>query len=183
MGMLVTSISRIEQIEEEPKKYILLDNSIYWDDDGSLYLVPRNYKSDGYTIPNWIAWLGGGKMEYDLRPAHFHDFICQYHAAIKISKVNLTTLRKRRLIRSHYNQDTQHWLTIAEDIPVKYLDYVHFTKWEADCIFKRIMKSTKTIPAWRVGLMRFGVFFNINWCRSGKKDYDFSKCYKVQDDD
>lgn len=180
-GILITTISRIQQVEENSKKYRLLDNSLYWDEDGTLYLVPRNFISDGYTIPNWVAWIAGGKMEHDLRPAHFHDFFCQYHAAIRV-KTTMLELRKAGLVRKHYDKDTNKWFTICDDIPTHLLEYVPMTKWETDCAFKRLMKATKRIKHWRVNLMRGGVFFNVGWVWSGKKAYDLEKCYKVQDE-
>lgn len=178
-GMFLTAESRLVHSSVNKKKYILYDNLVYWDNDGTLYLVPRNYVSDGYTIPNWIAWLGGGKMEYDLRPAHVHDFICQYHAAIKI-KVGIATLRHNNILRQHYDKREGRWLAICDDVPVEWLEYVPFTKWECDCLFKRLMKATGNLSAYRVNLMRIGVFFNIGWLRSGKKKYDLARCYEKQ---
>lgn len=178
-GILITAVSRIQQVEEDSRKYRLLDNSLYWDEDGTLYLVPRNYISDGYTIPNWIAWLAGGKMEHDLRPAHFHDFGCQYHAMIRV-KSTVVELRKEGYIRQHFDKDTKKWMTVCDDIPVELLEYIPFTKWQTDCLFKRLMKATKNIKAWRINLMRGGVTLNIGWLWSGKKAYNLEKCYKVQ---
>lgn len=179
-GMFLTAEPRLVHSTVDKKKYILYDNLVYWDDDGTLYLVPRNYISDGYTIPNWIAWLGGGKMEYDLRPAQVHDFLCQYHAVIKI-KVSIATLRNTNILRQHYDRRESRWLSICDDVPVEWLEYVPFTKWEADCLFKRLMKATGNIPAYRINLMRVGVFFNISWLFSGKKEYDLSRCYEKQE--
>ena len=79
----LTHKSRLEQTDE-CNDWILLDNEIYKDDDGSIYLTPRNYKTDNYTVPDWIAWLGGSKSKWDVRPSHIHDFGCQYHQLIKI---------------------------------------------------------------------------------------------------
>lgn len=183
MGILVTEVSRIKQDDKEPKRYILSDNSLYWDDDGSLYILPRLYKSDGYTIPNWIAWLAGGKMEYDLRPAHFHDFMCQWHAVVKVVGLDVADLKAQGLLHLHYSVENQKLIYVLEDIPISKLELVPMTKWDVDCMFKRIMLATGNIPKWRVNLMRAGVVFNFGWITSRKNKFDMSKCYKLQDDD
>lgn len=183
MGMLVTEVSRVKQDDEQTRRYILLDNSLYWDNDGSLYIVPRLYKSDGYTIPNWISWLAGSKMEYDLRPAHFHDFMCQWHAAIKIVGLEAMDLKRKGYLRLHYCRETKKLMHVLEDIPIENLQIVEMSKWEVDCMFKRLMLATGKIKKWRVNLMRAGVFFNVGWIASRKNKYSLDQCYKLQDND
>lgn len=167
----LTSKSRLEQADE-PNKWLMIDNELYYDDDGSVYLTPRNYITDNYTVPDWIVWLAGGRGKYDVRPSHLHDFICQYHQAIRV-KLNEYGLRKLRYLRSKNDK------IVCDDIPVRFLELVPFTKWEADCLFKRAMISTNTIPTGKCNLFRGGVFFNIGWL--GKhKSYDLSKIYERQ---
>ena len=50
MGKFLTDAARIEQI---PKKgmYKVLDNELYQDDDGFIYLVWRGFQTDNFT---WI---------------------------------------------------------------------------------------------------------------------------------
>lgn len=164
----LTDKSRIEQ-SNETNNWYLLDNELYKDEDGSIYLVPRNYKTDNYTIPDWVAWLGGNKSKWDVRPAHLHDFICQYHGAIRI-KINESSLKRLRLIKVHNNK------IVCEDIPLKFLELVPFTKWECDCLFKRAMKATGQMPARVYNLYRCGVFFNFGWL--GKHPaFDLNKIY------
>lgn len=163
-----TDKSRLEQTNE-PNKWLMLDNELYYDNDGKIYLTPRNYITDNYTIPDWIAWLGGNKSKYDVRPAHLHDFVCQYHQAIRV-KLNEVQMRKMHYLKTFNNK------IVCENIPIQFLELIPFTKWEADCLFKRAMKSTKTIPAKIYNLYRGGVFFNFGWL--GKhKAFDLNKIY------
>lgn len=151
----LTSDSRLEKMPE-PNKWKLIDNELFQDEDGSIYLTPRNYISDNYTIPDWVAWLGGNKSKWDCRPAHLHDFGCQYHQLIKVT-LNESELRRLRFLRPHNGK------MICEDIPLQYLSLVPITKWQIDCMFKRAMKATKSIPSRVCNLYRGGVFFNFGW--------------------
>ena len=164
----LTDDSRLEK-SSKPNKWFLLDNELYQDDDGSIYLVPRNYETDNFSIPDWIAWLAGNKSKWDVRPSHLHDFGCQFKQLIKL-KINESGLRRLRLLRVHKAK------LICEDIPTRYLQLVPVTKWEIDCMFKRMMKATKTIPPRVYNLYRGGVFFNLGWL--GKhKAFDLNKIY------
>ena len=58
MGNFITGKAEVKQSDINGKWYTS-HNQLYQDDDGVLYLVPRNYQTDGYTIPRWLAWLGG----------------------------------------------------------------------------------------------------------------------------
>ncbi|MBQ8299344.1 MAG: DUF1353 domain-containing protein [Clostridia bacterium] len=168
MGRWLTDNSRLEK-SNKPNRWFLLDNELYQDDDGSIYLAPRNYETDNYSIPDWVAWIAGNKSKYDPRPAHIHDFGCQYHQLLKL-KINEAGLRRLRLLRVHKAK------LICEDIPTKYLCLVPVTKWEIDCMFKRMMKATKTIPPKAYNTYRCGVFLNTGW--SKYKCYDMNKIYQ-----
>lgn len=153
MGNWLTSKSRLEQGER--KQWFLCDNELYKDDDGEIYLVPRNYETDNYTIPNWIAWVAGSKSEEDVRPSHIHDFGCQYHQLIRL-KIGEKLLKDMRYLRIYNDK------FICEDIPTRFLELVPVTKWEIDCLFKRAMKSAGVSnPVSSV--YRGGVFFNFGW--------------------
>lgn len=165
----ITDNSRIEKLSEA-NKWRMIDNELFQDEDGSIYLTPRNYETDNYTIPDWIAWLGGNKSKWDIRPSHIHDFGCQYHQLIRV-KLNETGLRRLRYLRVHKNK------LVCEDIPVKFLELVPVTKWEVDCLFKRAMKATRTIPARVYNLYRGGVFFNFGWLGE-HPPYDLNNIYK-----
>ena len=54
------------------------------------------------------------------------------------------------------------------------------TKWEIDCLFKRAMKATGTIPARVYNLYRGGVFFNFGWLGE-HPPYDLNSIYKNDD--
>ena len=166
----LTDKSRIEQSDKAGDWY-LLDNELFQDEDGSIYLTPRNYKTDNYTIPDWVAWLAGNKSKWDVRPSHIHDFGCQYHQLIKV-KLNETGLRRLRYLRVYKDK------LVCEDIPTKFLCIVPVTKWEIDCLFKRAMKATGTIPARVYNLYRGGVFFNFGWLGE-HPPYDLNKIYEL----
>ena len=167
----ITDNSRIEKLSEA-NKWRMIDNELFQDEDGSIYLTPRNYETDNYTIPDWVAWLGGNKSKWDIRPSHIHDFGCQYHQLIRV-KLNETGLRRLRYLRVNKNK------LICEDIPTKFLELIPVTKWEIDCLFKRAMKATKTIPARVYNLYRGGVFFNFGWL-GNHPPFDLSKIYTVE---
>ena len=167
----ITDNSRLEKLSEA-NKWLMVDNELFQDEDGSIYLTPRNYETDNYTIPDWVAWLGGNKSKWDIRPSHIHDFGCQYHQLIRV-KLNETGLRRLRYLRVNKNK------LICEDIPIKFLSLIPVTKWEIDCLFKRAMKATKTIPARVYNLYRGGVFFNFGWL-GNHPPFDLSKIYTVE---
>lgn len=164
----LTDDSRLTKTKK-PNKWLLSDNELFKDSDGKIYIVPRNYITDNYTIPDWLAWLAGNKSKYDVRPAHIHDFGCQFHQLIRV-RLTEEQLKKLRLLRVHHNK------VVCENIPIKYLELVPVTKWEIDCLFKRAMKATKNIPARAYNLYRGGVFFNVGWLFSGKA-FDLNKIY------
>lgn len=166
----LTSSARIEQTTK-PGIWRTIDNQLFQDIDNSIYLVPRYYKTDNYTIPDWLAWLGGGKAKWDVRPSHFHDFGCQYHALIKVL-LTKEQLEQKRLLRIKDNK------IVCENIPVKYLKVVKKNKWFIDCFFKRMMKVANNIPNWRVNLMRTAVFFNIGWLSNYYVEIDLNNIYK-----
>lgn len=154
-------------------------NQLFKDADGSIYLVPRYFITDGYTIPDWLAWLAGGKMKWDIRPAIGHDFDCKYHQTIK---VNLTEseLRNKGYLRNHTKTlgDEYIVIPICDDIPVEYLCVERVTFNQANSKFKRMMLATDNIKKWRVNLMRCAVNLNIGWVFSGKNKIDLNKIYK-----
>ena len=166
MSSWLTDKSRIEQ-GNNVNEWYLLDNELYKDENGSIYLVPRGYKTDNYTIPDWIAWLGGNKSKWDVRPSHIHDFICQYHGAIKINS-NAIIYNYLKIFQNK---------KVCEDIPIEYLSFKPMTKWQADCLFKRAMKATTTIPKKIYNLYRCGVVFNFGWL-GNHPPYDFKEIYK-----
>ena len=164
----LTDKSRVQQ-SDEANDWYLVDNELFQDNDGSIYLIPRNYKTDNYTIPDWVAWLAGNKSKWDIRPSHIHDFGCQYHQLIKVN-LSEQSLRKTRFLRVHKDK------LVCDDIPSKFLSVVPVTKWQIDCLFKRAMKATKVMPARVYNMFRCGVFFNISWL-GNHPAFDMNKIY------
>ena len=163
----------------EPNYWITKHNQLFKDEDGSIYLVPRFFITDGYTIPDWIAWLGGGRMKWDIRPAIGHDFDCHYHQSIKVHLTKKELIDKGYL-RSYKKCFGDEWklITICDEIPIEYLSIESVTFNQANSKFKRMMKATENIKKWRINLMRAAVNLNINWLKSGKVKIDLTKIYK-----
>jgi hypothetical protein len=125
------------------------------DDDGTLYLTPRYFWTDGYTFPRLVMVILGDKNRYNVRPAHAHDLFCRFHQCIKV-KLSLTQLRLMNLLREHNGK------MVCEDIPKEHLEIAPISKWETDELFNRMMKACNIDNRTR-RTIRFGVFFNIGW--------------------
>jgi len=168
-GVFLTGKSRLEQTSKDGL-WMLLDNELYMDADGTISLVPRYYITDNYTIPNWIAWLGGGKSQWDVRPSHQHDIICQYKQKIKVN-LSLTQLRQKGLLKG------KNGIIICEDIPIKYLELMPMSKTDTDNMFKRMLVATGCISPIRANILRAGVFFNVGWYLSKAETFDLNSIY------
>ena len=155
--MFLTDKARYEDYYKDLK--ISLDNVLYKDHDGTIYLCPRNFVTDLYSIPNALAWLVGDSAGRDCRPALLHDFICATHKAIQ---VNLTEAQLKE---------------VCEDIPINYLSLVTFSKGQANNILGRAMES---LDIDKRKLIRVGVAFNFNYYWNWDKDYSLKdNCYKL----
>lgn len=170
MGEFLTAHSRFEQLNV-PEKWKLIDNQLYKDDDGSIYLCPRNYITDGFTIPNFVAVLGGSKMNYDTRASSQHDFECSYH---KVIQVNMTENR----LRSSGLLHIANGINVCENIPLKFLSVKETTFKQTNERFIRMLASVNNIPAWRRALIGKAVFLNVGWIWSEHYFYK-SKIYEV----
>ena len=86
MGKFLTSAAAIEQL---PKKgtYKLLNNELFQDNDGSIYLAWRGFKTDNFT---WI-----NSSDWDIRCAHGHDVGCMYG---EIVRVKLTEKEEKEML-------------------------------------------------------------------------------------
>ena len=170
MGRFITAKARIEQVDT-PGYWRTLDNELYMDDDGSLSLVPRYFWSDGYTFPGIIMAFLGDKHFFDVRPAHGHDLCCRFHERIKV-ELSLTALKLKGYLRMHEDK------VIVEDIPLEYLTIQKVSKTWTDNLFKRMMECCN-IPKDKIRIIRFGVFFNLNWyLKTGKKSILEYEIYK-----
>ena len=174
----LTYKSRLEQ-SNTTNDWYLVDNELYKDEDGAIYITPRNYITDNYTIPDWVAWLAGGKTKWDVRPSHIHDFGCQFHQLLRVTLTE-SELRQRRLLRTHIDKEKDEEIPVCENIPTKYIEIIPVTKWEIDCLFKRAMKATGDIPNKVLNLFRCGVFFNVGWVLGDHLPFDLSKIYTTE---
>lgn len=170
MGKFITSHSRFEQTNI-PEKWKLIDNQIYQDDDGTLYLCPRNYITDGFTIPSWLAFIAGSKMKYDTRASSEHDFECSYH---KVIVINITEQKLRSMgLLYAYNG-----LSVCDNIPLKFLSIKDTTFLETNKRFLRMLQSVNNIPEWRIELMAKAVNLNASWLWV-KHELDLNRLYEV----
>lgn len=171
--MFITDKARFEDYEKDLK--IVLDNIVYLDKKTqSLYLAPRNFVTDLYSIPNGLAWLVGDSAGRDCRPAIIHDFGCAYH---KLLKVELSPAQLARLgyLHKHHSTSRNIDVMVCEDIPEQYLSLVDVTKGSVNDLFGRMMNDLKLS---RRKLIRAGVAFNFNFYWS-KKDFDWNNLYKI----
>ena len=81
MGKFLTGKARLQQTDRK-RYWKLLDNEVYKDDNGDIYLTPRNMLSDNYTIPMFVAPLAGSPVDFDTRCSHAHDLLCYTHFAL-----------------------------------------------------------------------------------------------------
>lgn len=157
-------------------KWHTLHNQLFLDDDNRLYFVPRYFVTDGYTIPKSLALLGGGKMEWDIRPAIQHDFECKYHKIFRLKKeLTLEELRKTNILRDITKNGIT--ITVCENIEAEFLEIIDSTFNQANSRFKRSLKALDNMKNWRINMMRFAVNFNIGWI-FGKKELEIGKIYK-----
>lgn len=163
MGQFLTSASRVEQL---PRKtmYRLLDNELYQDDDGSIYLAWRNYETDNFT---WLNHSG-----YDIRCSHIHDICCEYHQIIKVklTKSELETIGYLRYYKGK---------TVCENIPINFLEVLSISRLNSNNIFYRMLKSADNpkTPKHIQLLYRAGVSLNVKWLFTGKRKINLNTIY------
>ena len=160
MGFL-TDKSRLGQTAIEGFWYTL-DNQLYKDTDGKIYLTPRNTLTDGYTIPSIFHFIAGGKFMHDVRCCIQHDFECYYHKKIVVNMSELE-LRKARLLK----YEKRIW--ICEDIPLNYMAIADTTFSETNERFRRMLKCLHNIPDWQRVLIGNAVNLNIGWLKEPHK--------------
>ena len=170
MGKFLTAHSRFEQLNT-PEKWKLIDNQLYQDDDGVIYLCPRNYITDGFTIPNCLSVIAGSKMKYDTRASSQHDFECSYHRVIVVTQTE-KKLREMGLLYSY------NGINVCENIPLELLEIKETKFFETNRRFLRMLLSVNTIPRWRADLMYKAVNLNASWLFS-KHSLDITRLYEV----
>lgn len=170
MGKFLTSHSRLEQLSI-PDKWKIIDNQLYKDNSGRIFLCPRNTITDGYTIPNYVSWIAGHKMQWDVRASSQHDFECYYHKYIQVLLTEFE-LRKMRLLRASGS------LEICEDIPLEYLMVKHTSFRNTNDRFLEMLLTLHNIPEWRAKMLGYAVNLNAKWLL---EPYHFDKysTYKV----
>lgn len=151
----------------------ILDNQLF-KNGNDLYIIPRNFLTDNYTIPNWITWLAGAGDDYDVRPSHFHDFGCWFHSMVKVD-ADLEYLEQIGIVRNKLCKDGK-MRVICDDIPTQFLVTVPMKKKEVDNLFKEMMIATGNITKFTASKLRAGVFFNIGWLFTNHS-IDYEKFY------
>ena len=176
MGRFLTQKVRMEQCHER-RYWHTLDNELYQDDDGTIYITPRHFKTDNYTIPTWIAWLGGSPVDFRVEVSHIHDQIC--YAA----KGVYTTLTKEELLeKGYYRFSDNRQLWVCENIPKEYLATKEFTKKQCNDLLWRALCATDT-PWINKVIIRLGTIFNLGWVwlriTNGFIDFDLDRFYDL----
>ena len=157
MAEFLTDKSRIGQTNIEGIWYTL-DNQLFKDDDGRIFLTPRNTLTDGFTIPNIFHFLVGGMFKHDVRCSIQHDFECYYHQALVVN-MSVVQLRKAQLL------DFKNNMWICEDIPLQFISVVETTFEETNSRFRRMLKCLNNIPKWQRTLIGNAVNLNVGWLK------------------
>lgn len=163
MGKFLTSPADIRQTDKKGI-YEVTENELYKDDDGSIYLVWRGFRTDNFT---WI-----NSSDWDIRCSHGHDVGCKYHQVVKVL-LNEQQLRKLRLLYVKGNR------ILCSDLHPKMLQVKTVSGHWINNFFYRMLKSAdcpKT-PKHIQLLYRTGVSFNLGWFWSGKEKIDLKKIY------
>ena len=146
MGKFLTTKSVIQQLPIR-RQYRTLLNELYMDDDGAIYIVPRNYQTDNFTWINSTAW--------DIRCAHLHDVGCQYHKIIKV-KLSVQQLKDMGLLKKG------KYDIICLDIPIDKLEVVEVSKKQINDLFYRMLRDSGAPKPIQI-LYRSGVALNLKW--------------------
>lgn len=169
----LTDESRIGHLEKD--LYFCLDNTLYQDSDGGIYLVPRGFVTDLYSIPDLTAWIVGDSAERDPRPSIVHDFGCAFHGLIKVRGMTVHDLIVYGYLTKHYSDERECDYQVCMDIPESFLEFIPMSKGQVNDVLGRAMHSLN-VP--RRHLIRAGVCFNFNWYWTGQ-EYNWNKLYKI----
>lgn len=163
MGKFLTTASRTEQVPQKGV-YKLIDNELYKDDDESINLHWRNFRTDNYTYIK--------KGDWDIRCAHGHDIACKYHQIVKVI-FSEKELKEKGFLHEYKG------LMICEDIPPCFLRIEDITGHETNNLLYRMMRDAdcpKT-PKFYQYIYRAGVSFNLNWFFTGKQKIEIGNLY------
>lgn len=167
MGKFLTEAARIKQLPERGL-YKLVDNELYKDDDGSINLHPRGFKTDNFT---WII-----SSDWDIRCSHGHDVGCKYHQIIKVK------LTENELWQQGYLKEF-NGMIVCKDIPVEYLEIVNISGYQINNLFYRMLRDAdcpKT-PKLTQCLYRAGVALNLGWFWSGKNKLTYKEIEQMRE--
>ena len=156
MCRFLTGASRLQQTKKK-RVWKLLDNEVFKANDGTIYIAPRTFQSDNFTIPLFLAWLTGSPVDFDTRCSHIHDVFCSTHYALVI-KLSEEELKDKGYLR--YSEKNKMW--ICEDIPPEFISKKKIGKFKANNIFYECMEVSGVPKFYRV-LYRIGVALNLNW--------------------
>ena len=170
LGHFITGETLTEQFPSG--KWRTVHNQLFMDEDGSIYLVPRNEVTDGYSYP-----LGGRMASWDIRPAVGHDLECEYHQEILVN-LSFADLINHGYIKNKSVHGTD--ILICENIPAEFLEIRNTTFLGTNAKFKRMMKAVGISGFW-VNAMFAGVHLNISWAAwfLNKKRFDINNIYKL----
>lgn len=172
-GTFLTGKSRIQQTDKSGY-WMTLDNELYYDfNEDRIYVVPRYFWSDSYTFPRLLLIITGDKNRDDVRPSHQHDLFCRFHERL------YTTLSFDELCTMGLLYEHEKGFMVCEDIPKEYLVVEKIKKWKADNLLREMMISCN-ISKFKAGVARIGVFFNINWLKTGKRSLKTYNIYKEE---
>lgn len=169
----LTDESRLGHLEKD--LYFCNDNTLFQDSKGNIYIVPRGFVTDFYSIPDMLAWITGDSAERDPRPAIVHDFGCAFHGLLKVRGMQVRDLIQYGYLTKHYSELRKKDYNVCMDIPECFLEFIPMSKGEVNDILGEAMECLN-VP--RRKLIRAGVCFNINWYWTGTT-YDFKKLYTI----
>jgi hypothetical protein len=166
MSKFLTASSEAKQL---PKKgmFVLSHNELYKDEDGTIYIAWRGFRTDQFT------WLR--KANWDTRAAHIHDVGCKYHQVVEV------LLTEHQLCQKGYLQYIDGEV-ICKDIPAHYLRVKDVSGHWINNLFYRMLRDAdcpKT-PKYIQCLYRAGVACNVGWFKSGKIKIDLDKIYNEE---
>lgn len=153
----LTSTPDIRQTRIEGIWYTL-QNQLFKDIDGNIYLAPRCTLTDGFSIPKAFHIIAGGMFEHNISPAVQHDWECYYHKAIKVN-LSVAELRKMQLLK----YESGMW--ICEDIPLEYLTVIDTTFEETNARFRRMLQCLTNIAQWKREIIGKAVNLNVGWLK------------------
>ena len=155
-----------------------LHNQLFEDNDGTIYLVPRYFQTDGYTIPLIVTPFIGDRMEYDIRPAVQHDWECKYRFALTTTLTEFE-LRQKRILHKINKQIEGKTVTIdvCEDIPAKYLKIIPTTFVKTIKRFQRCLDCIDDMNGYNKKMIGNAVFLNIGWLKDKPCKFNILNLY------